>query len=1804
MMRTRYRSCNCGLLFLALLAVATGSMAAGTKKIVLIAGKKSHGPVGNGIHDYPWSVKLIKVMLDNSNVAEQVRVEYHLDGWPHDEKTLDDADAIMVISDGRDGELFEEAPHFSSPAHRHVIARQMRRGCGFLTFHFSTFAPDAFARDILDWSGGYFDWETNGQRKWYSAITTQQADVLPATPGHPILRGVDRFSMREEFYYNIRFEPSDRSLVPIWTVPALRGRLDKGNVVAWARERADGGRGFGTTCGHFYDNWKQDNFRRMVLNAIAWAAKVDVPASGIAARFYTHAEITAALASVEGTQRAVVDDRPIRALLFAGNEAHKWHNWERTTPAIKAALERDPRIRVDISHDIEDFGRKRFAEYDLIVQNYCNWNDPRGLSESAKKAFVNYLQAGGGLLLLHFANGAFHYSLPTAGQSDWPEYRKIARRVWNHQGDEHTRSGHDLFGSFRVDIATIRDPITEGLAAFTVNDELYFRQAGSEPIEPLITARSKVTGKDEPLAWTYRYGRGRVFQTLLGHSEQAYDAFETREMLRRAAAWVAGRSIRRLVPEQDRPQQDRPQRAESATRALTRPMDWLAEGRFGKALDARVRPAIVAGRSDFRQRPLSAECWVKLIGKANYNILIACDPKASADHWELFTFAGSGELALYAPGWQPDHVRTGIDLCDGRWHHVTLNLQPNRVRLSIDGKQAADATTERIRNDGVAGDVAIGSLVERGLGCDGLIDDVRISRGTREIRGLPLKPAEPDAQTIGLWSFDRVSEGASPDQSPWHTPAHFAEEQSPTRPLQGVTPRKGVNLAPVDSRLKAVLIDRSENDAFLAVRVDSQGHVFVGGREAVFVFEPDDRGGYRPKRKILSLPPDSIVIGLEFRGEDLYVLSNNALYLVPGGRVRREGLDPRRILWGIPLDYHISFHCMAWGPEGDLYLDHGDPLLNYGDFSRPDHWGHWTLYAGPKGEKFPYTGVGSVLRVKPDGSSPRIVATGLRGPVGLAFDANWNLFTNDNDHESMADRYAPARLLHVSPHIDFAWPRGWMASKSPDRTDLIEPMLDTLGRGVPCDLVYYDDEHLPSEYRRSLLMCRWDRSAVYQYPIRQRGATYATEEKLFLAGKGNSRPVGIGIGRGGRVFVTSLYLAGNVGSPYCPSDLVMITRADDHSDDDHSDHRFEPLDLTTISNNKLWSELSQSNWQRRHQAHTEITRRGPALIAESEHRLATSSPNRPEFVSLMRLSALRLSAMQLSASTGTRDAIDRLTSLTRHAMANVRLQAIEALSEHGDRVPADLFGHALSDADPRIQLAALNAWFDLREMPPWESIVRLAASGDTYLRQTAMKLMAKRATGAEIAAFAQAPRDPVRVAAVVAAGFRLTVPASDFVPPASVALKYTSANAFFTLHYADAPQEINLRSLGRVGSYTTAEWWANVNRTAEQNALFAILIAALDDPAPSVQTQAIYFLELLRDPRSEPLIAKTRLRLIETRLGHAATRPIDALWTIGPFDDRDGLLSRTHPPEEATVDLAARYPLASRPCSWEPIHAIDGHFDFHSRFPLVGRASVYGYLQLSSASRQTVLLEIDSGQTLRVLHNGHRLFERTAGAKTGVAAHVILDVQPGSNDLLIRLAAQDGFRPLKLAIRARQPVAVSLPDKLDSAELRTRLQQASAGTRQSIPREFASIDWPLEISKANAAEGRRLFGAVGCSKCHAIAQEQKGGGGPSLAEARKRFTIAHVVESILLPSRQIAEPFRGTTIVTTQGQVLTGLIVAESPIEIELLLPDASRKTVRMNEIEERRRCELSPMPQGLVKTPHELRDLVAYLLSENPLPP
>ena len=73
---------------------------------------------------------------------------------------------------------------------------------------------------------------------------------------------------------------------------------------------------------------------------------------------------------------------------------------------------------------------------------------------------------------------------------------------------------------------------------------------------------------------------------------------------------------------------------------------------------------------------------------------------------------------------------------------------------------------------------------------------------------------------------------------------------------------------------------------------------------------------------------------------------------------------------------------------------------------------------------------------------------------------------------------------------------------------------------------------------------------------------------------------------------------------------------------------------------------------------------------------------------------------------------------------------------------------------------------------------------------------------------------------------------------------------------------------------------------------------------------------------------------------------------------------------------------------------------------------------------------------------------------------------------------------------------------------------------------------------------------------------------------------------------------------TAAGQSFTGLVVKETGEVLELLLPDATRKEVAKKDVESRKLIDQSPMPAGIVKTPEELRDILAYLLSEKPQAP
>src|SRR5205823_7055892 len=91
-------------------------------------------------------------------------------------------------------------------------------------------------------------------------------------------------------------------------------------------------------------------------------------------------------------------EKPINALILTGHDG-PFHDWRKTSKALKEVLEQDDRFTVRIVEDPEFLATGDLFAYDVLVQNYVNWQRP-GLSDKAKAGLLRFLQAGRGLVVI------------------------------------------------------------------------------------------------------------------------------------------------------------------------------------------------------------------------------------------------------------------------------------------------------------------------------------------------------------------------------------------------------------------------------------------------------------------------------------------------------------------------------------------------------------------------------------------------------------------------------------------------------------------------------------------------------------------------------------------------------------------------------------------------------------------------------------------------------------------------------------------------------------------------------------------------------------------------------------------------------------------------------------------------------------------------------------------------------------------------------------------------------------------------------------------------------------------------------------------------------------------------------------------------------------------------------------------------------------------------------------------------------------------------------------------------------------
>lgn len=262
-------------------------------------------------------------------------------------------------------------------------------------------------------------------------------------------------------------------------------------------------------------------------------------------------------------------NKRIKTLIVTGQNNH---NWQVSHIALQLILQQSDMFDCDIAKtppkggDMQKFN-PRFEDYELVVLDY---NGDRW-SKATDEAFLQYVQAGGGVVIYHAADNAF---------ADWEEFNRIiALGGWEGRNEKsgpyyYLRDGkvvidnsagaggsHGSQREYPMNCRNPKHPITKGLPDGWIHsqDEMYDCMRGPANIKDLLyTGYADPTkggsGREEPLVFTVDYGKARIFHIMLGHCGPSLEnnpamqcaGFQT--LLLRGAEWAATGKVKQPVP--------------------------------------------------------------------------------------------------------------------------------------------------------------------------------------------------------------------------------------------------------------------------------------------------------------------------------------------------------------------------------------------------------------------------------------------------------------------------------------------------------------------------------------------------------------------------------------------------------------------------------------------------------------------------------------------------------------------------------------------------------------------------------------------------------------------------------------------------------------------------------------------------------------------------------------------------------------------------------------------------------------------------------------------------------------------------------------------------------------------------------------------------------------------------------------------------------------------------------------------------------------------------------------------------------
>jgi putative membrane-bound dehydrogenase-like protein len=321
--------------------------------------------------------------------------------------------------------------------------------------------------------------------------------------------------------------------------------------------------------------------------------------------------------------------------------------------------------------------------------------------------------------------------------------------------------------------------------------------------------------------------------------------------------------------------------------------------------------------------------------------------------------------------------------------------------------------------------------------------------------------------------------------------------------------------------------------------------------------------------------------------------------------------------------------------------------------------------------------------------------------------------------------------------------------------------------------------------------------------------------------------------------------------------------------------------------------------------------------------------------------------------------------------------------------------------------------------------------------------------------------------------------------------------------------------------------------------------------------------------------------LPELRTIYAGLKPVTEWRVAGPFPI-------AAPPvldANQAIDPKARFEGAGgRHVTWRSVKPVDpnGLLDLGRTYSHDDDLAAFAYAEIPSPADRPAQMAVGSDDTLTVWLNGKEVYKFSD--RRGFdheQARFDVTLKKGTNRVLICCGNRGG--PWQYAVAVTAPA--------DFAFLKS---PSGEGFNPDVYRA-AALKGP-----GNSDHGRTLFSdlkGLACIKCHAVGK-QGGAVGPELSSIASKYPRDELIAAVLNPSAKISSGYEPTALALADGRVLTGIVRNETADALEIQDADAKTTRVAKAQIEDRKRSEVSLMPNGLAEglSPQDFADLIAYL--------